>query len=94
MLTGARKTEIADLRWSEVDLDQALITLPAARTKARREHEIPLSAPALAILKAQPRDDERDLCSAVAPVALGLVEGKSAISMTGSGRPPSRGEEG
>jgi integrase len=61
MLTGARKTEIADLRWFEIDFDQALIMLPAARTKGRREHEIPLSAPALAILKAQPRHDGRNL---------------------------------
>jgi integrase len=49
------------LAWSEVDLDGALITLPARRTKSRREHEIPLSTPALAILKAQSRRDGRDL---------------------------------
>lgn len=60
MLTGARKSEIADLFWSEIDFDQALITLPAQRTKGRREHEIPLSAPALAILKKPVRRDSRD----------------------------------
>jgi integrase len=55
MLTGARRNEIADLTWDEVDLDAALITLPSARTKNKREHVIPLSEPALAILRARPR---------------------------------------
>src|SRR5262249_36071133 len=54
-LTGQRRDEISALRWSEVDADRGLITLPAERTKNRHEHQIPLSAPALAILKAQPR---------------------------------------
>jgi integrase len=61
MLLAARRTEIADLRWSEVDIGNALITLSAKRVKGRREHEIPLSAPALVIIKAQPRRDDRDL---------------------------------
>ena len=43
MLTGARRDEIASLRWTEVDLDTATVTLPPARTKNRREHVIPLS---------------------------------------------------
>jgi integrase len=59
-LTGARKTEIGDLRWSEINFDESLIVLPAARTKGRKPHEIPLSAPALSILKARHRDEERD----------------------------------
>jgi integrase len=54
ILTGARRNEITDLRWSEVDdLDTATITLPSARTKNKREHIIPLSEPALRILMAQ-----------------------------------------
>jgi integrase len=55
LLTGSRRDEIGSLRWSEVDLDAAMITLPAERTKNKREHLIPLSAPALALLAAQPR---------------------------------------
>src|SRR6516165_9566865 len=54
-LTGQRRDEIGGLRWSEVDLDKALISLPAERTKNGRPHDIPLSAPALSILKARPR---------------------------------------
>jgi integrase len=53
-LTGARREEIGALRWSEVDLDDGLITLPAERVKSHRAHEIVLSAPALAILRARP----------------------------------------
>jgi integrase len=61
ILTGARRAELADLRWSEVDIDSALITLPGGRdgrTKSKKPHEIPLSPSALAILQAQPRRKE------------------------------------
>jgi integrase len=55
LLTGQRRNEIAHLRWKEVDLDAATITLPPARTKNDREHIIPLPRAALAILKARPQ---------------------------------------
>jgi integrase len=55
VLTGQRLTEIADLRWREIDLDSALITIPAARMKGGRAHEIPLAPEALALLKSLPR---------------------------------------
>jgi integrase len=55
ILTGQRKNEIAALRWDEVDFDRAVITLPPARTKNNRTHELPLSPLALAILQRQPR---------------------------------------
>jgi integrase len=60
MLTGARRDEIASLRWSEIDVDDAIITLPPARTKNRREFILPLSDQALAILAAQPHREGRD----------------------------------
>jgi integrase len=55
VLTGARREEIGGLRWSEINLDHTLITLPPERTKNHRAHEILLSPPALAILRARPR---------------------------------------
>jgi integrase len=61
ILTGQRREEIGGLRWSEVDLAAATITLPPARTKNKRQHVIPLSAPALAILQARDRRPGRDL---------------------------------
>jgi integrase len=59
-LTGQRRDEIGSLRWSEVNLDKALISLPSERTKNSRPHDIPLSPAALSILKARPRRAGRD----------------------------------
>jgi integrase len=53
LLTGQRREEIASLRWSEVDLDARVITLPAERCKNGRSHQVQLSEPALAILTAK-----------------------------------------
>jgi len=55
VLTGLRREEIGGLRWSEVDFDEEVIRLPAERCKNKHAHDAPLSAPALAILTAQPR---------------------------------------
>jgi integrase len=52
-LTGARLSEVRELPWAEIGGD--LWTLPAARNKAARDFEIPLSSPMLAILAAIPR---------------------------------------
>jgi integrase len=54
-LTGQRRTEVAAMRWSDVDLDAATWIIPAKQTKSERTHLVPLSAPVLAILKAAPR---------------------------------------
>jgi integrase len=54
-LTGQRRDEIGGLRWHEVNLDKAVISLPADRTKNSRPHDIPLSPAALSILKHQTR---------------------------------------
>jgi integrase len=53
-LTGQRRDEVRCMMWSEVDIDRALWTLPAARNKGKREHEIPLS-PAMVELLGTPR---------------------------------------
>jgi integrase len=54
LLTGQRRSEISDLRWSEVkDLEgaESRIELPGERTKNHRPHVIPLSPQAVATLK-------------------------------------------
>jgi integrase len=61
MLTGQRRQEIGGLRWSEVDLERAVVRLPAERCKNHRAHEFPLSQPALGILRRVPRREGRDL---------------------------------
>ncbi|MFE1602990.1 tyrosine-type recombinase/integrase [Methylobacterium sp. ID0610] len=60
ILTAARRDEVAQLAWSELDLAGALWTLPAARSKNRRAHEVPLSRPALEILQGKPQLPGRD----------------------------------
>jgi integrase len=55
LLTGQRRGEISALAWSEVDLAKGMIILPPARTKNNRQHELPLSRQALAIIERQPR---------------------------------------
>jgi integrase len=42
LLTGQRRSEVAEMRWSEVDLDAKAWRLPAARSKNGREHTLPL----------------------------------------------------
>jgi integrase len=51
ILTAARSGETLAARWDEIDLDGKTWTVPAARTKAAREHRVPLSDRALAILR-------------------------------------------
>jgi integrase len=51
ILTGARTGEVIGARWNEIDLLDKTWTLPATRMKAHREHRVPLSMRALAILR-------------------------------------------
>jgi integrase len=60
ILTGCRREEIGGLRWSEINLDQGTLTIPAERSKNHRAHTLPLSAMALDILRAVPQRDGRD----------------------------------
>jgi integrase len=58
ILTAVRTREVHGARWSEIDLGQRMWTVPPARTKTgRKEHRVPLSAAALAII-----EDMRALC--------------------------------
>jgi integrase len=50
ILTAARTGEVIGAQWNEMDLLDKVWTVPAARMKAHREHRVPLSARALAIL--------------------------------------------
>jgi integrase len=51
ILTAARSGEILGMRWPEIDLHKKIWTVPADRMKAGREHRVPLSPRALAILR-------------------------------------------
>jgi integrase len=56
ILCAARTGEVIGARWSEFDLDARLWTIPAERMKAKKEHRVPLSDRALAVLNALPRE--------------------------------------
>jgi integrase len=61
ILTAARTSEAIEARWSEIDMTAGVWTVPAARMKAAKEHRVPLSDAAVAVLRevAPLRDDER-----------------------------------
>ena len=59
ILTGQRRSEISELRWSEIGADA--IQLPSERTKNRRAHVVPLAPTARALLEKLPRNDAGDI---------------------------------
>ena len=50
VLTAARIGEVRGATWEEIDVDDALWTVPAARMKGAEEHRVPLSGAALDVL--------------------------------------------
>jgi integrase len=61
MLTAQRRDEVGGLGWSEIDTQAQLVSLPAARTKNSRPHDVPLSSTAMSLIEALPRDEGRPL---------------------------------
>jgi integrase len=55
ILTACRSGEVRGAMWAEIDLQARLWAIPAARMKAGKEHRVPLSSAALALLDAMPR---------------------------------------
>ena len=51
VLTAARSSEVRLARWHEMDMEAATWTIPAERMKMKREHRVPLSSRALAVLR-------------------------------------------
>jgi integrase len=51
LLTAARTGEVVAAKWTEVDFQQMVWTVPAERMKAGKEHRIPLSLRAMEILQ-------------------------------------------
>jgi len=79
ILTGQRREEIGELRWSEVDVPNLRLDLSGARTKNGRPHLVPLAPPMLETIRAlaRPRGEDgqiRDL----------LFEIEAAASLAGA----------
>lgn len=55
ILTAARSGEVRGATWAEIDLGAGVWAIPGERMKAGRDHRVPLSAAALALLAGLPR---------------------------------------
>lgn len=55
ILTGQRRTEVAAMTWSEIDVDAREWVIPGSRTKNSEPHVVPLSDQAIAVLESLPR---------------------------------------
>ena len=85
LLTGARRDEVASMRWGEIDLVAKCWTLPASRTKNKRPHEIPLSDAAIEIIKGLPRIEGKAglvFSTTGASAVSGFSRAKTAIDRT------------
>jgi len=58
ILTATRTGEAINTRWDEIDPGARTWTVPTERMKAKREHRVPLSHQAVALLQALPRTGE------------------------------------
>lgn len=55
MLSGQRRAEVAEMRWSELDLEKRLWTLPSKRAKNGKQHTVPITDAMLEVLRKTPR---------------------------------------
>jgi integrase len=55
ILTGVRSGSVRLAEWSEIDFTKKLWIIPAAHTKARKEHRVPLQPQAIKLLKSLPK---------------------------------------
>lgn len=60
ILTATRASEVFGATWGEIDTSAKVWTIPAARMKMGKEHRVPLTARALAILKAMAKLRRKD----------------------------------
>lgn len=77
ILTAARTSEVFSATRSEFDLDRAVWTVPKERMKAGREHRVPLSDAALALLRAATPEEGADY------IFPGGKEGRPLSNMAG-----------
>ena len=74
VLTAARSGEVRGALWDEIEREHAIWTVPGGRMKAGREHSVPLSDRALAVLEEARRE---------------LPDGSGLVFPSPTGKPPS-----
>jgi integrase len=65
LITAQRRDEVAHMRWSDLDLDNRVWTIPRERTKSDRLQQVPLSSLAMEVLAETPRLGDYVLSSGV-----------------------------
>ena len=55
ILLGARRNELSGMKWSEIDFDKAIWTIPKERSKNGVQHELPLAPQVVVLLQSLPR---------------------------------------
>jgi len=78
-LTAVRSQEVRLARWSEINLDSATWTIPASHMKVPREHRVPLSRQALAVVEVA-RGEATDVTGLIFPSQRGKALTDSTIS--------------
>jgi integrase len=86
ILTAARTNEVIGARWSEIDFGAATWTIPAERMKMDKEHRVPLSEAALALLRKLYTEDGNDLIFIGAQAGHGLGDRALAEVLARMGR--------
>jgi len=56
ILTACRSGEVRGAAWAEIDLEEKVWIVPAARMKFGKEHRVPLSTQTMTLLEKTPRD--------------------------------------
>jgi len=59
--TAVRSGSVREAQWSEIDYEAKVWNIPAEHTKIKKEHRVPLSDPAITILKSLRTEDESKL---------------------------------
>jgi integrase len=86
ILTAARTNEVIGARWSEIDFSQRVWTIPASRMKADKEHRVPLSEPAIELLRGLWTEANNDLVFIGSQAGRGLGDRALAEVLARMGR--------
>jgi integrase len=60
LMTGSRRGEVLSATWDQFDFERGVWTKPSTHTKQKRQHHVPLSAPALVLLLGMKAHRERE----------------------------------
>jgi integrase len=74
-LTATRTGEVIGARWPEIDMDAKVWTIPGSRMKGGKEHRVPLSVPAMGVLREAEKQKTNDV------IFSGPVSGRSLSNM-------------